>query len=712
VQAQTGMESSPPTAAAPATVGGGINISRSLRRHKGLAIATLLLVILAGLPFAWIRGTAKYSATAVIYVSPRFVANLQDGKEIDLQSDSQYHEYIQQSAKTINRFDIVEEALKKMGPASSGWVEPGEKLDHAAERLQYALDIKPVPDTYQIAVTLERTRPEGLADLVNNVVAVYLTTAKSEGFFDSDQRIKNLTDDRTRLEQDVAAKITRRLEIAQELGVSSFSDNFVNPYDRLLVEAKEALSTADRQKIEADATLASLDEKQRIDGGKALRALAAEEAIKDTALTTFDEKLNIRRTQLMATMSGLSPDHPGRKAGERELAEIEKVREMAYQKLVENYSGMLLAQKSADDYKATRVEQKLNGEVEKQSSQASWFSRNYQEGTQIGVEIDSIRKRIDSIQQRIDFFSLEKSAPGFVRIFSSARVPDQPTSGGRKKLFGVVVVAALFLGLLAPIGADMLDPRLQSPSDVQRILGFPPIAWIMDKAEAGPEFAHEQSLRLANRIAQEQQTAHSRIFAFTSVKAKGGASTLVLETAAALGKLGVPALAVEANAYRADPRYRDPKSRGLTVVLRGNHEINTAVVPGDQDMPDHIPIGDIENEKNIPDIQNLTKILRESTGQYTVVLVDLPPILVSVDAEFIARGSDVVVLVIEAGEVNKAELVRAAASLERLHVNAVSAVLNKVHGDTKDGLAEAALKEFRMGSVSKRPGLLRRWLWK
>jgi Mrp family chromosome partitioning ATPase len=672
----------------------------------------MLLVMIAGLPFAWVKGTAKYSATAVIYVSPRFVANLQDGKEIDLQSDSQYHEYINQSARTINRFDIVLEALRKMGAAGSVWVEPGEKLEHAAERLQRALDIKPIPDTYQIAVTLESKKADSLADVVNNVVAVYLTTAKFEGFFDSDQRVRNLTEDRTRLEQDVASKQTRRLAIAQELGVSSFSDNFVNPYDRLLVEAKEALSTADRQKIEADAALAAFDDKQRPGGAKALRAIASEGATKDTALTTLNEKLNIRRTQLMAAMSGLSPDHPGRRAGEREMAEIERERESTYEKLVDSYSAILLAQKSADDYKANRVEQKLSGEVEKQSSQASWFSRNYQEGIQLGGEVDSLRKRIDSIQQRIDFLSLEKSAPGFVRIFSSARAPDMPSSGGRKKLFGMVVAAALILGLLVPIGADALDPRLQSPSDVEKVLGFPPIAWIMEKSEAGPEFAQEQALRLANRLAQESQTTKSRIFAFTSVKARGGTSTLVLQAASALARLGVPALAVEANAYRADPRYRDPHSRGLTVVLRGSHEFGSAVVPGNDEMPDYVPLGDIANEKNLPDIQNLTRILRESAEQYSVILVDLPPILASVDAEFIARGADVLVLVIEADEVNKAELVRAASSLERLGVNAVCALLNRVHVDTKDGLAEAALREFRMGSGSSRPGRFRRWLWK
>lgn len=248
----------PGTGAGPAKTlwapgGNNFNAIRSLRRHKLLAAFAALSIILAGSPYAWLKGTPKYSATAVIFVSPHFVANLQDGKEIDSKSDSQYHAYVQQNAKTVNRFDIVEDALRKLGPRIAAWAKPGETLDHAAERLQQALDVQPVVDTYQIAVTLESLKPEGLADVVNAVVASYIEKAKSEEFYASDERLKNLAVDRGRIEQEIREKQGKRLVLAQELGVSSFTDNFINPYDRLLVEAKEAIALARRQNIDADA---------------------------------------------------------------------------------------------------------------------------------------------------------------------------------------------------------------------------------------------------------------------------------------------------------------------------------------------------------------------------------------------------------------------------------------------------------------------------
>jgi succinoglycan biosynthesis transport protein ExoP len=693
--------------------GGGASIDPlgSLRAHWVMSLVIAMLVIAAGLPVAWWKGTPKYSATAVIFVSPRFIANLEDNKEFDLQSNSQYREYVQQNVRTVNRFDILRDALQKIGPLRSVWVRPDESLDRATERLQGALAVEPVADTYQIAVTLEADKKVGLSELVNAIANIYLERAKAEEFYASDARVRNLIQDRSRLQHEIDRKQARRLELAQELGVSSFTENFLNPYDRLLVTAKEAVSEARKSKIEADAQIGALDDRERPGGLDSLHAYALDQTGRDPSILSMTANLNARRTQLMTTLSGLAPDHPGRRAAERELAGIEKERQEAYQKLVDSYSKMLLDERRADAYKATRVETNLNAEVSRQASQASWFTRGYQEGLQLGLDIERARKRYDSIQQRIDFLSLETKAPGFVRMFSTARPPDLPVKGGRKKIFGMFLAGAFLLALTAPIGVDMLDPRLHSPRAVENILGFPPVAWLMEKHEAGPDFTREQVLRLANRIGQDRQTNDSRIFAFTSVKARGGVSTIVMDTAQALTRLGVPALAVEANAYRADPRYRKPHSRGLTVMLTGHQDLHASVVPADSDLPDRIPVGDLINERNLPDIQNLTDLLRQAAETYRVVLVDIPPILVSVDAEFIARIADVAVLVVEAQSVTKAELQRAAKSLERLNVPAVSVVLNRVRGHASGGFARAALREFETGSAAPRSKWFSPWLW-
>lgn len=703
---------SPPPAGTPSASGSRIHPLASLRRHPTAALIAAILSLLIGLAAAWKMGVPRYSATAVIYVSPRFIANLADNNSQKFDSMEQYREYVQQNVRTINRFDILIAALERLGPMKSVWVRPGETLERATARLQGALTIEAIPDTYQIAITLDGKTKAGLAELVNSVADTYLEKAKSEEFFDSDQRVQSLLADRARLQKEIADKQARRVALAQELGVSSFTDNDLNPYDQLLVTAKAAQSDAQKDAIQAETQLAVFDEKQHPGATEALHAFALSEANKDPVLSSIINNLNTRRAQVQASLSGLSADHPGRRAAERELAEIEKERQAATQAEVDSLSKMILEQRTAQAYQARRMEQQLAQEADRHSAQAAWFTHGYQEGIQLGLDVDEARKANDSIQQRIDYFMLEKNAPGFVRLFSAARVPDQPVKGGRKLFALLAFVVAMVMAVAMPVGIDFLDPRLHSPDQLESLLGFPATAWLMEKSEAGVDFEREQVLRFANRIVQDKQSNHSRTFAFTSVKSRGGTSTIVLETARALGSLGVSALAFEANGYSSDPRYSSSKSFGVAAILNGDRRLHTEVISSDGIFPDRIPVGNLPQGTNLPAIRSLETHLLDAGGDYDVVLVDAPPILASVDAEIIACQVDVVVLVIEAESVTRDELRRAAKSLERLKVRAISTLLNRVRLNEASGLAAVALQEFLTGAGAPSPRLLTPWLWR
>ena len=550
-------------------------------------------------------------------------------------SDSQYHEYVQQNAKTINRFDIVLDALKRIGPQNVIWWarrDAGACRRTSAGRARDPARARNLSDR-RLSGWHQTRRAGRTGELCREHLSA---KAKTEEFFASGERIRNLRD-RERLQQEIEAKQARRLEIAQELGVSSFTDNFVNPYDRLLVGAKEALSAARRQSIEAASQVAALDYQPQPNGAAALRSIAESDASKDTELTSLEANQNIRRTQLVSALSGLAPSHPGRRSLEKELADLDRERQKVYNRLVDSYSQALLAQRGADAFKASSVEQKLRAEVGEQSSQASWFSKNYQEGMQLGAEVEQVRKRIDSIQQRIDFLSFETKAPGFVRLFSAARPPSEPQKGGRKKYAGMALVGAILVGLAVPITIDTLDSRLRTPRDVEKILGFPPAAWILDRRDSTPEFSHEQMLRLASRILQDRETNRSHIFAFTSVRASGNTGSLVTDTAAAIKQLGVTVLAVEANAHSAGPGHRDSKSRGLASLLNGHAEFESAVIAGETAMRTTSRLVSTPAAEH-PGNPRLVEVLQESTGRYSIVLLDLPPLLVSVDAEFLPEA--------------------------------------------------------------------------
>jgi hypothetical protein len=91
--------------------GAGIKPWLSLQRHPRAAWLVAVLVLLAGLPFAWIRGQSHFNSEAVFQVAPTYMKNLDADKELELQSNSQYREFVNHLSNTVVRQDVLERAV-------------------------------------------------------------------------------------------------------------------------------------------------------------------------------------------------------------------------------------------------------------------------------------------------------------------------------------------------------------------------------------------------------------------------------------------------------------------------------------------------------------------------------------------------------------------------------------------------------------------------
>lgn len=694
--------------------GRGINPIVSLKAHKLLAVIVAMLVIIAGAPVAWVMGKASYYTEAVVRVSPRFLKNLTEDQELEFQSNSQYREFVQQQVNTINRYDIVFDALKKLGERRSLYQTPAESDRRAAERLARELAIRPVPDSYLIAIGLEGSNADGLAEVINFVVETYLERAKSEEFFASDKRIENVQEERKKLLQELEEKSARRTALSQEIGVTTFSESLLNPYDQLLIRTKEALEAARRRRIETTAQLASLLNEPQAGGKTAADAMAQELAIKDNGLNSLKSSLYLRRSQLLSKLSGLATEHPGRRSIERELAEIDTEIARAAETLTKSFRTMLLEQRRAEVYQMQRIEKELSAEVDTESARARWFASRYQEALALGIETERLRKRIAAIDDRVDFLTLEANAPGFVRMVSAARTPEVPSKGGKKKLLALVLLAGLALGFIAPMAVDFIDPRIHAPDELQKILGFPPLGWILDRNnEQTRLFAQDQLIRLATSLDREHRAQGTKLLVFTSDKAGEGTTSLVLDLTLALTKLGIRALAVEANGFKPDARYRgESHSQGLVGLLDNAARIQDVVTPGNALLPERISVGQAKGRQPLSTIGELRRVFTELAQTYEMILLDAPPLLLSADTELLIGLADATILVIEAESAHKGEIKRAARVLERLSPPVVAAILNRVRVYAAGGYFADLLKEHQSGRRSPASKWLSPWLWK
>ena len=646
----------------------------ALRRWWIWSLLVFVLVAGGGIAWAWNKGKPKYRTEGVLYVSPRFVRNLDLDSENDFQSNSQYREFVQQQVRTINRHDIMLDVVSEPTPAAAAWRKPKETLRRAAQRLGESLQISPVPDTYQVTIGLESEERNGLAEMINSTMEHFVATMRKEMIYDRENRLKNLEAERERVKQATDELIEQRTQIAQLLGTTMFAGGAKNSFESQAGDSNTALMEARRQRIMAEAVIGKGDTTGATDAG--LRAAALDQALKESGLSGLRSALSQKKADLVLRMGGLSAQHPGRIALERDIAAIDREIEAATGQAQEKSLEAIQAVQRGKLAQSTLLESKLEAEQQKLQKNAATYSRAYSRSIELGDEIDRQRKRLNATEDRIAFLQLENKAPGFVRVFSTALPPDMPFGGGRKKLFLMVLGAAFVLGLAVAIGLDMLDPRVRSTKEMTAILKLPVTHWTPQCKGLLEDEDSPQVIRLAVTLRRHLDEFKGRCIVITGLRHGAGSSSMALALARALDSLGVRTLVAEANVITPDERYLGVKKRpGLCDLVSGDARFEDCVEPGNSSMPDRIGVGVGATEKAMLAGRSLTEALAQST--HDLILVDAPPLSLSLAAEEMVRQIGATLLVVSAGEDKRGEVKDAMAIIDRLQPRTFGAVLNR-----------------------------------
>jgi polysaccharide biosynthesis transport protein len=554
---------------------------------------------------AALKGKPTYLAEAAIRISPVFSKTLQEDVELRFNSNSDYREFVQQQVADIDSYETALAALQTLGPRHWLWQRHTESDRRAAERLMAALQVHPVPDTYLVTVGLEDEKRAGLADIVNAVVNAYLTRQQSQELYGSDRRVELLQARRKELESQIRDDIQRQAEIGQELGVSTFEEKFINPYDKELVDANSALDTARRERIDAEAKLAALQSHIKRVLDLQVESQAQELLANDRALGDLRTELYRRQAVVFLELRGLAPGHPGRRALAAELADIDRELARMTTQALERIRAMLLAsranrakedlsQAEAKVEEARRTEAGPGAQLDALRERVAEFANRYNEAINLRAQSDRARKDIEEIDDRINFLTLESKAPGFVRLASAARPPEIPVKGGRTKLFVLFAIAGVGLGAALPAGIDFLDPRVLSAADLHKILTFPPLGITLEGSERLTIHGRDLVKHIALAIARERRASGNRLFVLSACHAGAGVSTLALDLAREIAALGVRALAVEANVEHVDKRYYLSSSApGLIEALAGDVSADRAVAPAAGEMPERMALGSV-----------------------------------------------------------------------------------------------------------------------
>lgn len=657
--------------------GRGIKPLLSLRVHYRVSLFIFVLVVLIGLPVAWIKGQSVYSTEAVFQVSPNYMKTLASDKEVEFQSNSQYREFVNHLSSTVRRYDVIQRALKKLRDAKVNVQPAGMTERKYIEKLQKLVTVRAIPDTYMVRIGFEGQDKEALDDIVNAITQSFLETTKSEQIFGSVERLEVLQANAARLQQEITQLEAQRVGLSEGLGLTTFRENVVNPYDTMLAQAREQHAAAAINRAQADATLQAFLAQRETPTSVGRSIL--EMRLQDNGLQALRSEVVKRSEELSRVPSGLEDKHPAKKPALEEYAAINKrllSKESEFDAAAySNVKSRLLA----SQLQTRKIEAEILDGLKKIESQAADYAKNFQQAMRITSDIAKREQEHKEVRDRLNYLQNESAAIGFVRLVSAALPAETPQGVGKTKLLLMVLLMAGGLALVAPIALDLSDKRIHTVNDAEKLMGIPAAGWqVMNTDLPSGIFAKEQTRRFASTLIRNRARTAKNLFSFASIKTAGGVDVVILDTAAALKQLGFRVLVVDANSFTPSTLFSRAQP-GLSNFLAGQASLDDVqhTLVHQAESLQAVGFGD-QLSIGLQRLDLLAQAFAHWTQQHDYVLVALPPVLLSADAELLIDALGQVFMVLEAQSVSRGEVVRAKRLLEKLDPEAVGLFVNSI----------------------------------
>lgn len=292
---------------------------------------------------------------------------------------------------------------------------------------------------------------------------------------------------------------------------------------------------------------------------------------------------------------------------------------------------------------------------------------------------------------------------GGAQIVRRASVPDSP-SRPRPVLSGLLgLVGGLLLGPAVALALKVFDRRLRDEHDVEDLFGLPILAAIPRGSRRYRSQLEDPAQReayglLAANLRLATLSGRSDVVLITSPSPGEGKTTVTLGTAAALGRLGLRVIAIEADLRRPafGRQIRLPRGPGLTGVISGASTLPEALVwvGSDSLQPTSQPGGDrfavlpagalpasAQRALSEPAVAALIEKARELAD---VVLIDSAPIGTVNDALTLAGRVDSIAIVARLNLTTSDAVRRALRGLRNLEAKLAGVVITAADSSPKD----------------------------
>lgn len=332
------------------------------------------------------------------------------------------------------------------------------------------------------------------------------------------------------------------------------------------------------------------------------------------------------------------------------------------------------------------------------------------EEMRLSREVETLQKLVDELRREQQKARIDEAVEaGQVEIVDWALAPGAPVGVGARRTLFFALLLGLMLGSGGALVLERLNTRVVRREDAEAALRMPVMAVIPrlgEPSENDGRFGVPRRLLRGKTLAaghalmsaSDMQSAASqayrklrthllfsqggsppRTLMITSPGASEGKTTVSANVATAFAQQGMRVVLVDADLRR--PRqhgvFAVQRTPGLTEVLQDEATLDEAIRSTAVPTLDLVPAGRLVAQvSELLGGAEMGRLLRELGARYDMVVLDTPPVLAAADAEILAAQADAVLMVLRAGQSERASAAYAAQQLRAVGARLAGAVLN------------------------------------
>jgi capsular exopolysaccharide synthesis family protein len=670
---------------------------RIIDRRKWVLIGIVAAALILALIVTRIV-TPLYKAEALVLIDP------QTTKIVSLESVvaglSADQETVQSEALVLASRSLAERVIRRLGlakeaefnPALGGGIfGPGNKLATPAQqnsavidRFLKRLDVRVREASRVISVSFSAEQPQRAAAVANALTDEYIL-ARLETKFDSTKRATGWLNSRVaELREKVATAESNVETVRRKYGLVGGSSGTLSSQE--LSELNSKLITARAERSEAEARLRRMQDLVRSPQG----AATASEVLDSPLIQRLREQEAEVQRRVAELSSELGERHPKMVQLRAEAADIKAKIDTEVAKILdglENQASVARAREGSLQRSLNAIQDRVatgnQKEIELRAAEREAEANRSLLATLLARQKETMSQE-DLGSQQAD-----------ARVVAAADPPVEPSFPNVPVILGLTFLASTILGLLAILVIELLDGGFRSGEQLEQAtgvasLGFIPIVpaavpdgTILDYLRKQPKSAFGEALRTLNwsiSLASPDQQPPRTVLVTSSYPGEG--KTSVATCLAWVQSLaGQRVLLIDAETRRPSVHelMRMPREPGLLDVLSGRASLEEALRRQDDSKLAVLTAG--SPTPNVPSLlgsRRMEALIAECAGQFDLIVIDSPPVMVAADARILAQRADATLMVVRWARTRREPVLLSLRQLNLAGARLAGVLLNRV----------------------------------